>query len=314
MFNYKTYFLLYNNLEKVYKNKNNYGLYRTRYGLNARQYRLWSRKTYLLQRKQPLLVKSYNNGIVFPWQRVFFFNNLLLSWKLKKVFNKTLFSVSYTTFPHFNRWVRTILTFYRPKKIFYKIISHDSLGFLKFILLLNFKRNRFFPSIRPMHESTFASLSLGLFRRFTRRSRAWTKTKLSYLLLASFLRKVLMYGRLNSVYLFINRAPKHLASILHTIQSPSLSIYEYPYLNFKRDPKTKKFLYKNNKIQFNTPESGSPMLYPVNEEFDTFEVQFPFIIFTNSKAYAPTKQKKRGSIKRQYVKKIILLNRIAEYL
>ena len=117
------------------------------------------------------------------------------------------------------------------------------------------------------------------------------------------------------MFLFINRVPKHLTAILHTIQSPALQIYEYPFLNFKHDLKANRLIYGDKgEVQFMTPKKGDPLELPVLENRKTYQAQFPYIIFTNSKAYAPTRKKKRGSIKRQNLKKIILLNRIAEYL
>ena len=137
---------------------------------------------------------------------------------------------------------------------------------------------------------------------------------MSYLLSASFLRKVLMYTQFSSMFLFVNRVPKHLTAVLHTIQSPALQVYEHPFMNFKRDKRTKQFVYTNGNMEFVTPEPGLPPTYPVLEDKNSYQVQFPFIVFTNAKAYAPTKKKRRGSIKRQNLKRIILLNRISEYL
>lgn len=210
----------------------------------------------------------------------------------------------------FNRWLRSLLFFYK----YSKIKKVEGRSWLQFILLLNFKRYRFFPSIRPLHKPGFVTLSLGLFRRFTHRSRAWTKTRMSYLLSASFLRKVLTYTSFSSMYLFINRTPKHLAAILNTIQSPALQIYEHPFSNLKRDKKTKKFLYVNKELQFRTPDPTEPLINPVSEGRYFYQVKFPFILFTNSIAYAPTKKKKRGRIKRQNLKRIILMNRLPEYM
>jgi hypothetical protein len=280
--------------------------YQTSFLTKARLYRMWTQQASILRWKYKSRVLKFNYKLVLPIQKTFDVNAFLLAEDYPTPRIKV---VETSPFPRFNRWLRTLLFLHRPTKTLQPIRKN-----LDFILLLNFKRYRFFPSIRPLGKASFVSLSLGLFRRFTRRSRAWTKTRMSYLLSASFLRKVLMYTTFHSMYLFINRAPKHLNSILHTLQSPALQVYEYPFLNFKLDKSKKKFLYVNNEIQFNTPDSDAPLQVPIIEEFRPYQVQFPFIIFTNSKAYAPTKKKKRGSIKRQNKKKIILLNRIAEYL
>jgi len=292
-------------------NPSNYGYFTKHYGIKARFFRVWTWNTSILKWKYRRRLYLFNRKGVKPYQHLFDSNDFFLKKTALRPEsgNKVL---SLEPFSSFNKWVRTLLLFYRPEKILTE--ERNARDWLEFILLLNFKRYRFFPSIRSKKKPSFVTLSLGLFRRFTRRSRAWTKTRMSYLLAASFLRKILMYTKFTTMFLFVNRVPKHLTSILHTIQSPALQIYEYPFANFKRDKKTKKFIYSNGKMEFNTPDSSLPLEYPTVENESTYQVQFPFIVFTNSKAYAPTKKKKRGSIKRHNLKKIILLNRIPEYL
>jgi hypothetical protein len=287
-----------------------YGYFDKHYTVKARFYRVWTWNAALLRWEHLKILKKLNQKGIKPVQKLFDFNDFFLSWGNVRSSWRRRKLLTRTPFTNFNSWLRTLLFFYRPTKM----ILHAKRDWLEFILLLNFKRFRFFPSIRSKKKPSFVTLSLGLFRRFTRRSRAWTKTRMSYLLSASFLRKVLMYTQFTNMFLFVNRIPKHLTAILHTIQSPALQLYEYPFLNFKRDKRTKKFAYSNGKMEFLVPEPGAALRRPTLETTTTYQVQFPFMVFTNSKAYAPTRNKKRGSIKRQNVKKIIMLNRISEYL
>jgi hypothetical protein len=309
-FDYRSYFLNEHLTFRKSREIQEPGYYLQRYGIKGRFYRVWTEAVSILRLKYADAVGVFNKVQVFPLQKIFAINDYFLIWDNSKWLKEGGQPITRPPFMSFNRWARSILSFYRPLRTIYE----KRRNWLEFILLLNFKRHRFFPSIRSLNKPSFVSLSLGLFRRFTRRSRAWTKTRMSYLLSASFLRKVLIYTQFSSMYLFINRSPKHLTSILHTLQSPALQVYEYPFLNFKRDKRTKKFLHLNEGIQFDVPEPGSPLRRPVTEDLSLLQVQFPYILFTNSKAYAPTKKKKRGSIGRQNIKKIILLNRIAEYL
>lgn len=309
-FDYKNYFLNEHALFQKSGEIEKRGYYLERFSIRARFYRVWSNTVPILKFKYADAVHVFNKYQVFPLQKVFDINAYFLLWDGPFSNKDGCQPISHTPFLTFNRWARSILFFYRPLKTMYE----RRRSWMRFILLLNFKRHRFFPSIRSLSKPSFVTLSLGLFRRFTRRSRAWTKTRMSYLLSASFLRKILIYAQFSSMYLFINRSPKHLTSVLHTLQSPALQVYEYPFLNFKRDKRTKKFLNLDENIQFEVPEPGTPLRRPVTEDMSLLQVQFPFILFTNSKAYAPTKKKKRGSIGRQNIKKIILLNRISEYL
>lgn len=243
--------------QKLKKNMlDNYSYFNKHYTIRARFYRVWTWNVSILKWKYKKQLYVINQKGIKSLQKIFDFNDFfstyekLLPWRKNKIFKSAPFS-------QFNKWVRTLLVFYRPEKILTE--ERNSRDWLEFILLLNFKRYRFFPSIRSKKKPGFVSLSLGLFRRFARRSRAWVKTRMSYLLSASFLRKILLYTKFTTMFLFINRVPKHLTSILHTIQSPAPQIYEYPFANFKRDKKTKKFLYMGGKMEFITPDPNSPL-------------------------------------------------------
>lgn len=266
--------------------KNEKSYYYDSYTVKARFYRTWTRWGFTFRWKYRQEVKTFNNKQTLPIQKIIDISAYFL---LTRFFSRRILLTPPSPFPKFNRWLRTILFFFRPTRIIKTFKRNFN---TEFILLLNFKRWRFFPSIRSIYKPSFVSLSLGLFRRFTRRSRAWTKTRMSYLLVASFLRKVLMYTTFRAMYLFVNRAPRHLNSILHTLQAPAPQIYEYPFLNFKLNQQKNRFSYRNGEVQFTTPDSDAPLKLPIMEEFRPYQIQFPYIVFTNAKAYAPTRKKK----------------------
>merc|ERR1711908_167830 len=53
-------------------------------------------------------------------------------------------------------------------------------------LALNFKRNRFFPTLRTLKGESYTFLSLGMFIKFFNKSKSYLKSKSMYLILANF--------------------------------------------------------------------------------------------------------------------------------
>jgi hypothetical protein len=150
-------------------------------------------------------------------------------------------------------------------------------------LALNFTRNRFFPTLRTVLGETYFSLSLGLLAKFLLKGKSFTKSKTVFILLASFLRKVLLFSSFKNLYLFVNKTPLYFKEIMSTINDSVINIYKNPF--------------SNNLIT--EKELPNPFVFPV-------------IVFTNNKPYGFMKTKQKGRLKRKISRRLTMINRVLD--
>ena len=152
--------------------------------------------------------------------------------------------------------------------------------------VLNFKRLRFFPLSRP-HTSgdTIFTTSLGCIARFLNKGKSHTKKKSVFLLVASLLRKILLYTGLSDMHLYINRIPLYFQEILNQIYTPTKSLYYHPFFQQKL----------------------------VDESDDNIRsFDFKYVSFINTKSYGYIKWKKKGRLKRKITKRVFSINRVID--
>ena len=152
----------------------------------------------------------------------------------------------------------------------------------KKILMLNYKRSRFFPNIQDMNK-TYLSLSLGMFSKFFNKGKSFIKNKSNFLVIAGFLRKVLTYTSIKNLILIVKRNPLFLQEILSNINQPVISNYKHPFNDNLVD-----------EILFNKP------------------FYFFIFIFINSKKYTFMKIRKKGRVKRKILKKVVKVNKLID--
>lgn len=98
-----------------------------------------------------------------------------------------------------------------------------------YIISLNFKRLRFFPNFKNLKGINFTNLSLGLLNSFFNKGKFFLKSKIVYLALTNFFRKLLLFSGIKFFYLHINRNPKFFLEILSTLINPVISLYTNPF-------------------------------------------------------------------------------------
>ena len=153
------------------------------------------------------------------------------------------------------------------------------------ILTLNFKKDKFFPYLySELDKQTLFNSSLGIFSRRFSPKKSFLRSKSSYLMSASFLRRLLLY-----LYLPVNttlqvvKVPKYLTEILTTMFSQASTFHI-------------------------DPVSGES----VSESDISTRILFDFVIFTNNKCYGVVKKRKRGRVKRKISRKLFLYNNVAD--
>ena len=152
------------------------------------------------------------------------------------------------------------------------------------ILNLNFPRNRFFPNFRTIKGETYTFLSLGMFSKFFLKNKSFFKTKQMYLILASFLRKILLFSSLKFLYLIVTNIPTFLKEIMATINNSVINHYKNPF----------------NESNF------------INEKSILNPFKFSFFMFINNKPYGKIKNKKKGRLKRKITKRLIQINKVLD--
>jgi len=112
---------------------------------------------------------------------------------------------------------------------YYKFHISCKINPITYLLSLNFKRLRFFPGFKTTNGIDFAHLSLGLLNSYFRKGKFFLKSKIVYLALANFFRKLLIFSGIKSFFLHVNRTPKYFLEILNTVLEPVVSVYQNPF-------------------------------------------------------------------------------------
>jgi hypothetical protein len=176
------------------------------------------------------------------------------------------------------------INYYQTSQVFYKFFIVPNLNPVIYLLSLNFKRLRFFPGFKTTKGVDFSHLSLGLLNSYFSKGKFFLKSKIVYLALASFFRKILIFSGIKSFFLHINRNPKYFLEILNTLLEPVINMYSNP---------------------FNTGKI-------INEQQWNPSFLFHSVIFTNPKPYGKVKVKQKGRLKRKINSRIITINRVLD--
>ena len=104
------------------------------------------------------------------------------------------------------------------------------------------------------------------------------------MVVASFLRKMLIFSEIKQLLLVVKRTPLYLQEILSTINTPVVNFYKNPF----------------------SPSSN------VDESTLNRNFYFFMFIFINTKPFNIMKVKKKGRIKRKITKRIVKINRLVD--
>ena len=220
----------------------------------------------------PQLLKSYQNNLV------------LLNYTKFKYLPQLNTSSTGILFQNIHSFILLRVNYFFTHKLYYKFFAIPSRKPTSYLLSLNFKRLRFFPGFRTTGNIDFTHLSLGLLSSYFRKGKFFLKSKIVYLALASFFRKLLIFSGIKMFFLHINRSPKYFLEILNTILEPVISTYRNPFNSAK----------------------------VINEQQWDPSFIFHSVIFTNPKPYGKIKVKQRGRLKRKISSRVISLNRILD--
>ena len=94
------------------------------------------------------------------------------------------------------------------------------------VLILNFRKSRFFPALTNLKGRLFATMSLGMFSKFFNKGKSFIKNKSVFLLIAGFLRKLILFSEIQGAMLQIKRVPLYFKEILSALHDPVVSFYK----------------------------------------------------------------------------------------
>ena len=151
------------------------------------------------------------------------------------------------------------------------------------ILILNFRKSRFFPSLTNLKGRLFATMSLGMFSKFFNKGKSFIKNKSVFLLIAGFLRKLILFSEIKGAMLQVKRVPLYFKEILSALHDPVVSFYKNPFTG---------------------------QIINESEERNTFK--FTSFMFINNKPYGKVKNKQKGRLKRKITKRLISINRMVD--
>merc|ERR1712032_32227 len=168
--------------------------------------------------------------------------------------------------------------FKNVKEVYFKGLHCKRSVYNIYALYLSFKRNRFFPYFdMTSSRQTIFNNSLGILSKRFSSKKSFLRGKSSYIMSASFIRRLLIFIRVVRLNLFFLKRPKYLKDILATINTSVNVFYQHPYRS-----------------------------ETVNEKELSLPIYFEYINFINNKAYGPVKRKKQGRLKRKISKRVIL--------
>lgn len=174
--------------------------------------------------------------------------------------------------------------FKNVKEVYFKGLHCKGSVYNIYALYLSFKRNRFFPYFdMTSFRQTIFNNSLGILSKRFSTKKSFLRGKSSYIMSASFIRRLLIFIRVVRLNLFFLKRPKYLKDILATINTSVNVFYQHPYRS-----------------------------ETVNEKELFLPIYFEYINFINNKAYGPVKRKKQGRLKRKISKRVILYNNVAD--
>lgn len=154
-----------------------------------------------------------------------------------------------------------------------------------FLLNLDHKRRRFFPHFSNILEKkTLFNSSLGIIARYFSNKKSFMRSKASFILSASYVRRILTYIGCPSLRLGVRGTPKHLMDIINILLSPANVFYKNPY---KRGDM-------------------------VNEAITRPLLTFTYVLFLSNKPFGPKKVRKKGRLKRKIWKKIRIANQLLD--
>lgn len=176
----------------------------------------------------------------------------------------------------------TFKTFYN----FFRFISQFNVSKKSsyYNLYFNFRLNRFFISILNSKGRLYTSLSVGLFLKFFQNKKSLKKNKLFKLLLAKYLRKLLIISNIKNIYLYIKKTPVHIYEICNLLTSP----LPKPFFN---------------------PLKGVNIIESDDKHYN---LNIRYIFFKGTKSYTSMKVCRKGRLKRKIQKRILKLNRITD--
>ena len=151
------------------------------------------------------------------------------------------------------------------------------------ILILNFRKSRFFPSLTNLKGRLFSTMSLGMFSKFFNKGKSFIKNKSVFLLIAGFLRKLILFSEIKGAMLQVKRVPLYFKEILSALHDPVVSFYKNPFTG---------------------------QIINESEEKNTFK--FTSFMFINNKPYGKVKNKQKGRLKRKITKRLISINRMVD--
>ena len=249
--------------------------------------------------------KSVSNITLVRIQFISFINVTNLNNYNKNTYNYKIYKFSLNTFKHHKRFKElkliNISRIYNNKN-FFKYLNSNNKNFFKVIntffskgnmetttnnvLQLNFKRDRFFPTLFDKKKKhTYITSSLGIFKKFFNKPKSFKKSKQLYLVLIHFFRKVIIFSNLYKLSLHVKFTPKFLTELINLFTQKNKNTYQHPF--------------SSDKIK-NVDEKN----------FKSFFIQN--IVFINNKTYGTLKVKKKGTPKRRVLRKVIKNNSITD--
>ncbi len=153
-----------------------------------------------------------------------------------------------------------------------------------YFLILSFKKNKLFINLQNINKKTYCSISTGLFIKFFDKRKSIKKNKTIKLLMAKYIRKLLLISKIKNLILVIKKIPLFLNELINLFNLPIV----HKFLN---------------------PVDGKI----IEEEDNNFlQIKFLYFLFLENKNFSKNKNPQKGRIKRKILRKIIFENKIVD--
>jgi hypothetical protein len=153
-----------------------------------------------------------------------------------------------------------------------------------FKLVLTFKSKRLYINLLNVKGVNYLSLSVGLFLKFFKNKKSLKKTKNFKLLLAKYLRKLLIISEIKNMDIYIKKTPVYLKEIFLLVTTPLPKGFFNPIVG---------------EDLVESPEKHNPL-------------NIRYLFFCKTKTYTDMKVARKGRLKRKINRRIINSNNIID--
>lgn len=183
-------------------------------------------------------------------------------------------------------FIKSYCFFFNARNVdmFYIFKKRYKTFFFYLYLNLTFKNYKFHINLLNSEKKNYLSLNSGPFLKFFKKKKSFRKTKTIKLLMAKFMRKLLLLANITTLILTVNQVPLFLNEIINFFNQSIIHKFLNPFTNKFVDESVFQYRY----------------------------IKFIYYIFRRNVSFVKYKSKHAARVKRKIRRKLILLDKVID--